>query len=267
MCDNIYFCLIKYEMAGEIGVMWLSKMVLEFIVFSLLGWIYETIYTIFKTKKWEKRGFLFGPICPIYGVGAVAAIWVARSFQEFHVDYNWWQIFLIAFVGSAILEYGTSWALERLFHAYWWDYSDMPLNINGRICLPASLLFGVIGNLIVFFVVPLLDRYESLIPGILAELLSLVVIAIVAADLTLTAVILTDFANVISNMEQNINQRMEVAVENMNGPHFSAIQRVKGFRFRSSEKFKLQQTEKVLELIRKSKIERKERRKAKKKRK
>ena len=245
--------------------MWLSKMVIEFIVFSLLGWIYETIYTVIVTKKWDKRGFLFGPICPIYGVGAVTAIWVARVFQQFHVDYSWWQIFLLAFVGSAILEYGTSWALEKLFHAYWWDYSDMPLNINGRICLPASLLFGVVGDLIVFYVVPLLDRYESLIPGALAEFLSLLSIAVVAADLTLTATILTDFAAVISNVEQNMNQRMEQAVENMNGPHFSAIQRVKGFRFKSSEKFKSQRTEKVLELIRKSKMERKERRKQKKK--
>lgn len=241
--------------------MWLSKMVLEFIVFSLLGWIYETIYTIIRTKKWDKRGFLFGPVCPIYGVGAVAVVWVARTFRTFDVEYSWWQIFLIAFVGSAILEYGTSWALEKLFHAYWWDYSDMPLNINGRICLPASLLFAVVGDLIVFYVVPLLDRYERLIPDIMSEFLSLVFIAIVAADLTLTATILTDFANVISNMEQNMNQRMENVVANMNESHFSTLQRVKGFRFQPSEKFKLQRSEKVLELIKKNRIERKQSRK------
>lgn len=236
--------------------MWMSKMVLEFAVFSLLGWFYETIYTVMKTKKWDKRGFLFGPVCPIYGVGAVAVIWLARIFQNFDIDYTWWQMFFIAFVGSGILEYSTSWLLEKLFHAYWWDYNDMPLNIHGRVCLPASLLFGVVGNLIAFYVVPLLDRYERFIPVILAEFLSLLFVAILAVDLTLTAVSLTDFAKVISNLEKNVNQKMESAVENMNASHLIAIERVKGFRFRASEKSKLQRTEKLLELIRKSKIER-----------
>lgn len=246
--------------------MWLSKMVLEFMVFSLLGWIYETIYTIIKTKKWDNRGFLFGPICPIYGVGAVAVIWLVRVLRIFHIDYTWWLIFIIAFIGSAFLEYGTSWLLEKLFHAYWWDYDDMPMNINGRICVPASILFGVVGNLIAFYVVPLLDQYESYIPEILAEFLSLLFVAIIAVDLTLTAVSLTDFAKVITNLEKNVNQRMENVVENMNASNLIAIDRVKGFRFRASEKSKLQRTERVLELIRKSKLERK-RRKRKKKRK
>ena len=94
-------------------------------------------------KKWENRGFLYGPLCPIYGAGGVAITAIA-DFISAHTDatFTWWQIFLVAFLGSIVLEYGTSWALEKLFHAYWWDYSSMPLNINGRVCFPYSVGFG-----------------------------------------------------------------------------------------------------------------------------
>ena len=104
---------------------------------------YESIYyCTIRAKKWENRGFLYGPLCPIYGAGGVAITAIA-DFISVHTDatFTWWQIFLVAFFGSIVLEYGTSWALEKLFHAYWWDYSSMPLNINGRVCFPYSVGF------------------------------------------------------------------------------------------------------------------------------
>ena len=78
------------------------------------------------------------------------------DFISAHTDatFTWWQIFLVAFLGSIVLEYGTSWALEKLFHAYWWDYSSMPLNINGRVCFPYSVGFGVAGLIVVYFIAP-----------------------------------------------------------------------------------------------------------------
>ena len=119
--------------------MWLSRYFVYFIIFSCMGWIYESIYCTIRAKKWENRGFLYGPLCPIYGAGGVAITAIA-DFISAHTDatFTWWQIFLVAFLGSIVLEYGTSWALEKLFHAYWWDYSSMPLNINGRVCFPYS---------------------------------------------------------------------------------------------------------------------------------
>lgn len=127
-----------------------------------MGWIYESIYCTIRAKKWENRGFLYGPLCPIYGAGGVAITAIA-DFISVHTDatFTWWQIFLVAFFGSIVLEYGTSWALEKLFHAYWWDYSSMPLNINGRVCFPYSVGFGVAGLIVVYFIAP----FTKLITG------------------------------------------------------------------------------------------------------
>ena len=86
-----------------------------------------------------------------------------------------------------------SWGLEKLFHAYWWDYTDMPFNINGRICLPASLLFGVVGLGITYRVVPWLDKCDAIISDITAEFLALVLMALLTMDLTMTVVVLKDF--------------------------------------------------------------------------
>ena len=128
--------------------MWICKYFVYFIIFSFFGWIWETIYCTVKNREWANRGFLFAPLCPIYGVGAVAIILVANNIGV--SNYQWWHIFIIAVLGSMVLEYVTSWLLEKLFHAYWWDYSDMPLNINGRICLPCSLGFGVAGLIVIY---------------------------------------------------------------------------------------------------------------------
>ena len=154
---------VYHKLSGEKGLyMWLSRYFVYFIIFSCMGWIYESIYCTIRAKKWENRGFLYGPLCPIYGAGGVAITAIA-DFISAHTDatFTWWQIFLVAFLGSIVLEYGTSWALEKLFHAYWWDYSSMPLNINGRVCFPYSVGFGVAGLIVVYFIAP----FTKLITG------------------------------------------------------------------------------------------------------
>ena len=120
-----------------------------FVIYSIFGWIYESTYCTINERRWENRGFLYGPVCPIYGIGIIFIILMWHVAEARGIDLAWWQIFLCSFIGSIILEYSTHWALEKLFHAYWWDYSNMPLNVNGRICLPASLLFGMGGLAVV----------------------------------------------------------------------------------------------------------------------
>ena len=117
---------------------------MEFFIYSFMGWIYESIFCTIKEKKWCNRGFLYGPIIPIYGFGAVIISIFVNVSVDNHVTTPWWKVFLVSMVGSAILEYVTSWALEKIFHARWWDYSNMPLNILGQICLPYMLLWFVL---------------------------------------------------------------------------------------------------------------------------
>ena len=136
--------------------MWISKYFVYFVIFSVMGWIYESAFCTIKTGKWQNRGFLYGPLCPIYGVGAASITFIVDEAEAHGLsEPAGWQIFLVAFFGSIVLEYVTSYVLEKLFHAYWWDYSDVPLNINGRVCLPASIGFGIAGLIVVYGIAPL----------------------------------------------------------------------------------------------------------------
>ncbi len=197
--------------------MWLSKYFVYFIFFSFCGWLYETIYALLTTKKWNNRGFLFGPICPIYGVGADAIIGISNLFSMYaakgEVSYTWWQIFLISFFGSFVLEYVTSFVLEKRFHAIWWDYSKVPFNIHGRVCLPASLGFGLAGDFVVYVVAPHTVNMTYFVPPIVMEFLSLILMALFAADLTLTVVSLTEFERFVVEWDQRVTSYMEEFVE------------------------------------------------------
>jgi uncharacterized membrane protein len=193
--------------------MWISRYACLFVIYSFLGWVYETIYCTVKGGKWENRGFLFGPVCPIYGTGAIAISAVMSLTAQNSIELSAWQIFLISVVGSAVLEFVTSWVLEKTFHALWWDYSKLPFNIQGRISLFTSLGFGVAGLLIVYYIAPATEEVMVTVPSIMTELLSLILIFLFAADLTLTVVALYHFEKVVARVEDSFNNGMEAIVD------------------------------------------------------
>ena len=183
-----------------------------------MGWIYESIFCTVKSGSWQNRGFLYGPVCPIYGVGAATIMALVDWFtaqNQGQVNYTWWQVFLVAFFGSIVLEYVTSWGLEKLFHAYWWDYSDVPLNINGRVCFPASVGFGVAGLLVIYVIAPATRDATQWITPILMELFSLIFMALLSVDATLTVSALTGFERNVAAMEEALNQHMEQFVSTL----------------------------------------------------
>lgn len=195
--------------------MLISRYFVYFIIYAFFGWIYETIYCTIQAAKWNNRGFLFGPVIPIYGVGGVVLTILSDMLSGGIIVYNytWWQVFLVSFFGSIILEYVTSWGLEKLFHAYWWDYSDMPLNINGRVCLPFSICFGAAGLLIVYVIAPFIKDMTSWISPVGFEALSLLFMSIMSMDIAFTVSALTDFENSIVEMEKALNLKMDSIVE------------------------------------------------------
>lgn len=150
-------------------------------VYSILGWIYETAFCSIKTLKWDNRGMLIGPYCPIYGVGAVLDALVCSRLP------NPVAVFFMCMIGSAVLEYSTSYTTERLFHAVWWDYSNMPLNIKGRICMPCSLGFGVAGLIVLYGIHPYIVRFTNAVPLYWQEPFALLLMAVFSADCALTA--------------------------------------------------------------------------------
>ena len=115
-----------------------AKVFLWFILYSFFGWVYESTLCSITSRSLVNRGFLNGPLCPVYGFGALTVI--LAFWRE--PDISPWNLFFSSMVLTCTLEYVTSWAMEKLFHARWWDYSEYRYNINGRVCLLGALAFG-----------------------------------------------------------------------------------------------------------------------------
>ena len=126
-----------------------------FFVYSFMGWVWESIYESVLNRKILNRGFLIGPYIPIYGfAGLIYYIIFQRFKSEVFFSYNTLYIFIGGMVIATIAEYITSYVLEKFLNARWWDYSDYPLNLNGRICLIASVFWGIVTVLVINLVNP-----------------------------------------------------------------------------------------------------------------
>lgn len=133
--------------------------ILYFFVYGFLGWCTEVIFAAFKQHRFVNRGFLNGPICPIYGVGVTLVIACLEAFQS-----NLLLLYISSVILVTVLEGVTGWAMDKLFHNKWWDYSKLPFNIGGYVCLLFSLIWGVACVFIVYFLHPLIHQVLSLIP-------------------------------------------------------------------------------------------------------
>ena len=131
----------------------LQKSLSLFFIYSFAGWLIEVIYVSIDNKKICDRGFLIGPICPIYGVSGVAMTLLLGNFQH---DYVF--VFLASTILCTLVEYFTSLIMEKLFKTRWWDYSTEKFNINGRVCLKNAFAFGILGTLVVTVLSPYLWR-------------------------------------------------------------------------------------------------------------
>ena len=126
-----------------------SKYVIYFMIYSFIGWLMEVICKYIPEKKFVNRGFLLGPICPIYGCGVTLIILLIRNNTTDILS-----VFLKSILICSVLEYFTSLVMEKIFKARWWDYSERKFNINGRICLETMLPFGILGTLVLCFIHP-----------------------------------------------------------------------------------------------------------------
>lgn len=131
-----------------------------FIFYSFCGWCMEEVVCSIAAKKIANRGFLIGPYCPIYGYASIFMILLLNRYND-----DMFALFIMSAVLCTVLEYLTSLAMEKLFHARWWDYSNRKFNINGRVCLVNSIFFGILGCLLIHYINPfitsLLDGFSS----------------------------------------------------------------------------------------------------------
>lgn len=154
-----------------------SKYILYFFIYAFLGWVLEVICKLFEKKKFVNRGFLIGPICPIYGYGVLGIVLLIGNNTNDILS-----VFLKAIFICSILEYVTSYLMEKLFKARWWDYSKRKFNINGRICLETMLPFGLLGCFIVYFLHTLVKRFVSLFNPALVIVISIILFVIYIID-------------------------------------------------------------------------------------
>ena len=169
---------------------------LWFLFYSFVGWMYESILVSCQQHRLVNRGFLNGPLCPIYGTGAILGVAILGNVH------NPITIFLISMVGATILEYTTSWAMEQLFHARWWDYSNFRFNLQGRVCLLGALIFGLGGVGVVLGSQPYVERVTDMIPLPMLHTLVTVLALITIIDLAVTVAGILEFEQVLDSVAQ-----------------------------------------------------------------
>ena len=166
----------------------LSRFFVMFMIYSCAGWIVETLLVSFLFKKVVDRGFFIGPYCPIYGFGALTIIIFLKRFS-----FNAILLFFMTIIVCGILEYFTSWFMEKIFKARWWDYSDKKLNLNGRICLENGIAFGIMGIMVIYVFDPYITTIMANIDAEKMQGLALILWTIFIADFVISTIIIYGF--------------------------------------------------------------------------
>lgn len=157
--------------------------VMLFFVLAFAGWIWEVLLSYFTRHAFINRGVYRGPYLPIYGVGGVLLCLLLRSLRKRPLT-----LFLLSMAVCSVLEYLTSFYLERHWGIRWWDYSGHFLNISGRICLLGAVTFGLGGMALVCFLLPFYEKLYLKLPGKWRILLCLLFLAVFVADATYSAI-------------------------------------------------------------------------------
>ena len=170
---------------------------LLFWTFSIIGWLMEVVVCSFTDKRLVNRGFLIGPYCPIYGFGAIIML-LLTPYKE-HV----FVLFILALVLCSVLEYLTSFIMEKFFKVRWWDYSNDSFNINGRICLRNAIAFGALGVLFTKYLNPIFMYGINSLSIKTIQIISIIVFIITTLDIIVSLKAMNSVKNfVIKNKEK-----------------------------------------------------------------
>lgn len=184
-----------------------------FIIYSFLGWLMEVLLVSFQQRKITARGFLIGPWCPIYGFGALFVTLLLKKYYEDPIV-----LFIMSFLLGTILEYITSYLMEKIFKARWWDYTNHKFHINGRVSLTTSLGFGLLGVILVYVFNPFFLKIISNIPNILFNTVMIIILLIFISDVIISFKIITNikkenFAN-IKDITEIANEEFKKVLKN-----------------------------------------------------
>lgn len=181
----------------------LGQWLLFFFLYCFLGWVWESCYVSAKRRQWVNRGFLHGPMLPIYGTGAVIILLATIPVRD-----SLWLVFLLGMLAATALEYVTGAAMEALFKVRYWDYSKQPFNLNGYICLTSSLAWGAFSILLVRFLHPPVEDLVLRLPAFLADALACVLTVYFTADTVRSFQAAMDLREVLTRLtEENEDLR------------------------------------------------------------
>lgn len=175
----------------------LSLCFLYFIVYSVLGWCMETVYCSVLEKRLVPRGFLHGPLCPIYGVGALMMILWFQPLMK-----NPFLFYAVSTVCMSAWEYFVGWLLETATHMKYWDYSGYPLNLHGRICLWVCLAWGLLSFLVLYFIHPYVVSRLSVLRGAPLYFADGVFLGVLMTDSAATVYQLVKASQMIERLQQ-----------------------------------------------------------------
>lgn len=191
----------------------MSQLVLLFFLYSLAGWLIEVTLKYIQFHRFINRGFFTGPICPIYGSGALLITLAGLAFPRAAASYG--TSFLLSFLLCGTVEYLTSYVMEKRFHARWWDYSRKPMNLHGRIWIGNLMLFGLGGTFVYKFANPLLYRLFSASALNVREIVALALSAIFVSDYIVSHFVLKLVKNSVEHSEADNTEEIGREVRKM----------------------------------------------------
>ena len=179
-----------------------------FFVYSFCGWFLESVGGILNVKKFVNRGFLIGPYCPVYGIGVLLiTILLYKHMNDLLV------LYFMSVLICGVLEYLTSYIMEKVFHARWWDYHNIKFNINGRICLETLLPFGLVGLLLVKYVNPWIFGIVRKIPETLLLIILFILTILFVIDVIISFSVILKFRKNVKNVEREIKDNTDEIVQ------------------------------------------------------
>ena len=198
------------------------KYFIYFIIYSFIGWCLEVICKFFQYKRYINRGFLIGPICPIYGYGVLLIIILIGVDTKDILS-----VFLKSIFVCSILEYFTSYFMEKLFKARWWDYSSKRFNINGRICLETMIPFGILGTSVVYLIHPSIKKFVNLFGSKTIMVVSITLFIIYLVDNIISFNVMSKIKDEIKKQKSDNTELIRKKVMAWLGKHSTLYRHIK----------------------------------------
>ena len=179
-----------------------------FLIYSMIGWIVDIIGYAMDNHSFKNRGFLIGPYCPIYGISAIFMVYCLGQYENDVIV-----LFVMSVLVCSVMEYITSYIMEKMFHARWWDYTNTPFNLNGRICLRNSLMFGMLSLFLLKIMNPFISGLISNISPMILIIIGTILLCIFVIDVCVSFNIINKIKITTDNIRKDKTEEITKEVK------------------------------------------------------